>query len=103
MLSNFILTIISCLASALFGYCVSLLRNYKKKNKAHDVALKTLLQNTLTNTYFVYEQIGKIPDYIYRNWLNLLSAYEGLDGDDYIHILADRMKAWDIEHTGILK
>ena len=103
MLSKFILTIISCIASALFGYCVSLLRKKKKKNKAQDIALKTLLQNTLTNTYFVYEQIGKIPDYIYRNWLNLLSAYEELDGDDYIHILADRMKAWDIEHTGILK
>ena len=103
MLSKFILTIISCVASALFGYCVSLIKTLSKKNKASDEALLTLLQNALTNVYFVYENIGRIPDYIYRNWLKMLSAYEALGGDDYVHILADRMKAWDIEHTGILK
>lgn len=102
MLSKFILTIISCLASALFGYCVSLLRNYKKKNKASDEALLTLLQNALTNVYFVYENLGKIPDYVYRNWLKMLAAYEGLGGDDYVHILADKMKNWNIDKTDII-
>ena len=102
MLSKFILTIISCVASALFGYCVSLIKTLNKKNKASDEALLTLLQNALTNVYFVYENTSKIPDYIYRNWLKMLSAYEALGGDDYIHILADKMKSWNIDKTDII-
>ena len=102
MLSKFILKIISCLASALFGYCVSLIKTLNKKNKASDEALLTLLQNALTNVYFVYENLGRIPDYIYRNWLKMLSAYEALGGDDYIHILADKMKTWNIDKTDII-
>lgn len=85
------------------GYLINLVKIANKKNKSSDIALRTLLQNTLTNTYFVYEKMGKIPDYIYKNWLNLLATYEGLGGDDYIHVLAERMKAWEIEHTGVLE
>lgn len=103
MTEKVIITIITCIVSAVMGYLINLVKTAKKKNKSSDIALRTLLQNTLTNTYFVYEKMGKIPDYIYKNWLNLLAAYEGLGGDDYIHILAEHMKAWEIEHTGILE
>lgn len=71
--------------------------------KSMKVAMMTLIQSNLTNTYFVYEQLQEIPDYVYRNWLNLLKIYEKLGGDDYVHELADRMKSWKIVHTGILK
>lgn len=109
MIKKLIGTILTfCLTTAL-GYCVSSLKNYKEKiKKAKDnesvqnEALKTLLQNSLTNTYFVYENIGEIPDYVYKNWLNLLSAYESLDGDDYIHTLADKISKWKIVKTDIL-
>ncbi len=97
------MTIITCIVSAVMGYLINLVKTANKKNKSSDIALRTLLQNTLTNTYFVYEKMEKIPDYIYKNWLNLLSAYEDLGGDDYIHVLAERMKAWEIKHTGVLE
>ena len=61
-----------------------------------------MLQNNLTNTYFVYSTKKKIPDYVYRNWLNMLDEYEALEGDDYIHVLSDRMKTWEIVRTDIL-
>lgn len=109
MIEKIITTILTfCLTTAL-GYCVSSIKNYKekiKKGKENEViqneALKTLLQNSLTNTYFVYNNIGEIPDYVYKNWLNLLGAYESLDGDDYIHTLADKMSKWKIVKTDIL-
>lgn len=109
MIDKIIGTILTfCLTTAL-GYCVSSLKNYKeriKKTKDNEIiqnkALLTLLQNSLTNTYFVYESIGEIPDYVYKNWLNLLSAYESLDGDDYIHTLADKISKWKIVKTDIL-
>jgi len=109
MIEKIITTILTfCLTTAL-GYCVSSIKNYKERikkgkenEKVQNEALKTLLQNSLTNTYFVYNNIGEIPDYVYKNWLNLLGAYESLDGDDYIHTLADKMSKWKIVKTDIL-
>lgn len=114
MAEKIITTIITFLVSGALGYCAKTIKTFNeraKKQKVEDKknevvqnnALVTMLQNTLTNTYFVYEQLGQIPDYVYKNWLNLLKAYEGLDGDDYIHVLADKMKTWKIVKTDILK
>lgn len=104
-----ITTIITFLVSTALGYCISVIKNYKackakeKQNEnVQNKALLMILQSSLTNTYFVYENLGKIPDYVYKNWLNLLSAYEALDGDDYIHTLAKKMESWKIEKTDIL-
>lgn len=94
--------VVNFVVSGLLGYSVSVIKNYKKKGNATNKALKIMLQNNLTNTYFVYSTKKKIPDYIYRNWLNMLEEYENLDGDDYIHTLADRMKNWEIVRTDIL-
>lgn len=88
--------------TGVLGYLVSVVKNYKKKSGATNSALKIMLQNNLTNTYFVYSTKKKIPDYVYQNWLNMLEEYEKLDGDDYIHTLAERMKSWDITRTDIL-
>lgn len=94
--------VVNFVVSGLLGYSVSVIKNYKRKSNATNKALKIMLQNNLTNTYFVYSTKKKIPDYIYRNWLNMLEEYENLDGDDYIHTLADRMKSWEIVRTDIL-
>lgn len=109
MIEKIIGTILTfCLTTAL-GYCASSIKNYKERIKRtkeneeiQNQALLTLLQNSLTNTFFVYENIGEIPDYVYKNWLNLLGAYESLDGDDYIHTLAEKMSKWKIVKTDIL-
>ena len=97
-----ITTIITSLTSLALGYVISKLKEYIKKDKAHSNALMILLQSNLTNTYFAYEKIGEIPDYIYRNWLNELREYENLGGDDYIHVLAKKMEEFKITHTDIL-
>lgn len=110
ILDKIIGTIITVLLSAALGFCISKIKDYasKKKNdknneKAQNEALKMLLQNSLTHTYFVYQKIGIIPDYVYKNWLNSLKSYEDLDGDDYIHTLAEKMKKWKIEKTDIIE
>lgn len=94
--------IINYIVPLILGYCFSALKNYKKRINATNKALKIMLQNNLTNTYFVYSTKKKIPDYIYRNWLNMLEEYENLEGDDYIHTLAEKMKSWEITRTDIL-
>lgn len=94
--------VINFIATGLLGYCVATIKNYKKKSNATNKALKIMLQNNLTNTYFVYSKKKQIPDYVYKNWLNMLEEYEALEGDDFIHNLADKMKEWDIVRTDIL-
>lgn len=103
-------TTITFIVSGILGYCISVIKNYKKKLKnkeineeIQNIALQTILQSQLTNTYFVYQELGEIPDYVYRNWLNMLNIYEKLGGNDYIHTLAEKMKDWKIIKTDVLK
>ena len=102
MTEQVIKTILQFVLTAALGYCVSVIKNYKKKANATNRALKIMLQNNLTNTYFVYSTKKKIPDYVYKNWLNMLDEYEALEGDDYIHTLASKMQSWEIVRTDIL-
>lgn len=102
-------TIITTLIGIALGYCVSSIKKYKeklnngKKNESlQNIALQTLLKNQLTNTYFVYSELNKIPDYIYQNFLDLLAVYEQLGGNSYIHTIAHKMENWEISKTDIL-
>ena len=102
-------TTLTFIVSSILGYCVSMIKNYQKKlndrNKNENVqnmALLTLLQSQLTNTYFVYSELKQIPDYILRNWINLLKVYENLGGNEYVHTLEKKMEEWEIVKTDIL-
>ena len=103
MTQQIIDTILKFVLTGALGYLVSVVKNYKKKSNAINQALKIMLQNNLTNTYFVYSTKKKIPDYVYKNWLNMLDEYENLEGDDYIHTLFEKMKTWEIVRTDILE
>ena len=110
MIETIIKSAIGVVVSGALGYCISKIKDYKKKLKDKDAekdllkeAMMILLQGTLTNTYYVYEEIGKIPDYVYKGWLNQLKIYEKLGGDDYIHVLAEKIKELDFEKTKVLK
>ena len=103
MVEQILKTIITYVVPALLGFVIAKLTSYKKKNDSMKTAIMTMLQSNLTNTYFLYENAKVIPDYMYKNFLNELKAYEGLDGNDYIHTIAKRMEDWDIIRTDILK
>lgn len=99
MINDILKIILGTLIPMIIGFLISRVSNVKTIK----IAMMTLIQSNLTNTYFVYEQLKEIPDYVYRNWLNLLKIYEKLGGDDYVHELAERMKTWKIANTGIIK
>lgn len=110
MTQTIINTAITFIISSILGYCVSVIKNYKKKlddkssnEKLQNIALQTLLKSQLTNVYFVYNELKAIPDYVYQNFLDMLSVYESLDGNSYIHTIAKKMEQWEITKTDILK
>ena len=94
--------IVNTLVTLALGYLIKAVGDYAKRQKANDRATMIMLQSNLTNTYYVYEKKKAVPDYVYRNWLTVLSVYEEFGGDDYVHTLADKMKSWEIVHTDIL-
>lgn len=109
-METIISTVITFIVSGLLGYSVSALKNYKKKieeksknEKIQNEALLTLLKANLTNTHFVYNELKRIPDYVYQNFLDALKVYEELGGDGFVHTIARKMEDWEIEKTGILK
>lgn len=99
MVETIIKSVVSVLVSGVVGYLISQVKGLKSIKQS----LMIMMQSNLTNTYFAYEKIGKIPDYVYKNWLNELKGYEGLNGDDYVHVLANKMKDWEIVKTDILE
>lgn len=109
MTQTIINTAITFIVSGILGYCVSVIKNYKKKlqdktknENVQNMALLTLLQSQLTNTFFVYNELKKIPDYVYRNWLNSFKIYKTLGGNDFVDELKAKMQKWEIAKTGIL-
>ena len=83
MIQTILNTAITTLVGVILGYCVSTIKKYREKIKnekdnenIQNVALKIILQSQLTNTYIVYQKMGEIPDYVYKNWLNMLSIYK---------------------------
>ena len=95
-------TIITFCVSSFLGYSAKTIKDYKKKNKGQEIALRALLKSQLTNTYFEYSEIKQIPDYVYQNFLDMLEVYESLEGDGYIHNLAKKMESWEVVKTDIL-
>ena len=95
-------TIITFVVSGALGFCLSIIKNHKTKTNATNNALKILLQNNLTSTYFVYSIDKKIPDYVFKNWLNMLKEYKSLGGNDFVDTLSHKMESWEITHTDIL-
>jgi len=102
MIETILKAIITYVVPAVLGFLIAKITNYKKKNDSLKNGVMTMLQSNLTNTYYYYEPFKKIPDYIYKNFLNELKAYEDLDGNDYVHILAEHIKHWEITRTDIL-
>ena len=103
MIETILKSIISYVVPAILGFLIAKVINYRKKNDSLKNGLKTLLQSNISNTYFLYEPIKKIPDYLYKNVKNEFKAYKQLDGNDYVDDLMEKMKDWELTRTDILK
>lgn len=109
MIVTIITTCVSVILSSLLGYSISAIKNYRqqlrksRKNEViQNIALQTLLKDNLTRIYFKHSPNKQIPDYVYQNFTDMLKVYESLDGDGFIHTLAEKMKTWEIIKTDIL-
>ena len=105
-----ILTIVGFIITGTLGYFVAKAKEYKSKLQSKEneekllkTALMTMLQSNLTNTYYVYESMKTIPDYVYKNWANSFKIYKALGGNDYVDTIKSKIDKWDFQKTDILK
>lgn len=104
-----VLTIVGFCITGLLGFFTAQIKQYKKKEKDDEKerellknGVKMLLQSNLTNVFYVHNELGQIEDYKLKNWFNELKEYYALGGNDYMHVLEEKMSKLKIIHTGVL-
>lgn len=110
IITNIVLTLLGILVTSSVGYLANKSKTYherlktKEKNEElQNIAIKTILKSQLIKTFFIYNEIKKIPDYVYQDFLDMLKVYESFGGNGFIHTLAKKMETWEIIKTDILK
>lgn len=110
MVETILKAVITVLVSGALGFCISKIKDYKKainkKEEEKDLqkeAMMIMLQGNITNTFYVYDELGEIPDYVLKGWFNQKNIYEKLGGDDYVHVLEEKIKDLKIKRTDVLK
>ena len=104
-----VLTIVGFCITGLLGFLAAQVKQYKKREKEEKEerellknGVKMLLQSNLTNVFYVHNELGQIEDYKLKNWYNELKEYYSLGGNDYMHVLEEKMSKLKIIHTDIL-
>lgn len=97
MTDKIISTIITFIVSSVLGWCLNSMKNYKKKDKSQEEALKCLLRSNITSKYYVYNEIGEIPQYEKQNINYLAEAYYNMGGNSYIKEIVDEINQLPIK------
>jgi hypothetical protein len=84
MVNQIISTIISFAVTGLLGYLVGALKKHKSKDENQEKALQCLLRSTITSKYFVYTELGSIPNYEKQNIDYMYEQYKAMGGNSYI-------------------
>ena len=79
-----ILTIVSFSITGALGFMIAKLKDYKKRDKTQEEALKCLLRSNITSKYYVYTELGEIPYYEKENINYLYKQYENMNGNSYV-------------------
>jgi len=79
-----VLTVVGFITTGLLGYLTAKIKEYRKKDRNQEMALKCLLRSTITSKYYVYSELGEIPRYEKENVTYMYEQYKKMDGNSYI-------------------
>lgn len=80
-----VLTVLGFIITSLLGYLTAKVKEYRKKDKTQEEALKCLLRSAITSKYYVYTEIGEIPQYEKENLVYMFEQYKNMGGNSYIN------------------
>lgn len=114
MTQTIVNTIVTFLISGILGYCVNIIKTYKKKLKEREDKVFNELEklkksqladmkSNLSNKFFVYDAMEEVDDYLVEGFRKDCERYFDMDGDSWIHPMYDKSFQWKIKQTGYLK
>lgn len=83
-METIIATTLSTITGLLIGLFVSSIKKFGSKEKNERTTLQALLRNAITSKYYVYTELGNIPDYERRNLIYLFEEYKKWNGNSYV-------------------
>lgn len=90
-METIIATALSTITGLVIGFLVSKIQNFNKKEKNEKTTLQALLRNAITSKYYVYTELGSIPDYERRNLIYLFEEYKKWKGNSYVAQIMEEM------------
>ena len=110
MINTIISTILTFIVSSILGYCVSVIKNYRKqKNEIMEefAQLKESqlmdMRSDLASKFYVYDSMEEVEDYLVISFQEKIQRYFLLGGNSYLHQLYEKSKQWKVKPTQYLK
>lgn len=92
-----VLTIVSFSITGVLGFMIARLKDYKKRDKNQEEALKCLLRSNITSKYYVYTELKEIPLYEKENIDYIFEQYDKMGGNSYVEGLVKEINALPIK------
>ena len=92
-----ILTVVSFSITGTLGFMIARLKDYKKRDKNQEEALKCLLRSNITSKYYVYTELKEIPLYEKENIDYMFEQYNKMGGNSYVEGLVKEINALPIK------
>lgn len=86
-----IATSISTLTGLIIGFIISKAKQFNHKEVNEKTTLQALLRNAITSKYYVYTELGHIPNYERRNLIYLHEEYKKWNGNSYVDQIVEEM------------
>ena len=90
-METIIATSLSTITGLIIGYLINEAKKFNKRENNERTTLQALLRNAITSKYYVYTQLGHIPDYERRNLIYLFEEYKKRNGNSYVSQIVDEM------------
>ena len=91
-----VLTIVSFSITGFLGFMIARLKDYKKRDKNQEEALKCLLRSNITSKYYVYTELKAIPLYEKENIDYMFEQYDKMGGNSYVEGLVKEINGLPI-------
>ena len=92
-----ILTVVGFIVTGLLGYLVAKVKEYRTKDINQEEALKCLLRSAITSKYYVYSELGEIPQYERENLIYMYEQYKRMGGNSYITTIMEEIERLPIK------
>lgn len=92
-----ILTVVGFITTGVLGYLVAKVKEYRAKDTNQEEALKCLLRSAITSKYYVYSELGEIPQYERENLIYMYEQYKRMGGNSYITTIMEEIERLPIK------